>query len=485
MNVLFYNVDLFYNSRSQKLMTLARGLSPGYVRFGGTRADFVLFEPSNRSLTPREDGESIDAQGNCPKPISFEDEEYLKYVLTSQEPFVLREQFQNDFKNITISGRSIDILHSFANCSGLHLIFGLNALLRKKHAWDSSNAQELLKYCASKQYNVSWELGNEPNSFRKKAHIKIQGSQLGKDFQHLYKLLKTYSAFSNTGIYGPDIGQPRRNKIVNLLKGLVTDCATTFLFFPSYYVNGRNTSLKDFLSPAILDSLRPKVKEVFQVVAKTVAGKKVWLGETSSAFGGGAPDLSNKYVAGFMWLDKLGLSAKLGIDVVVRQALFGAGYYQLLDKHLNPLPDYWLSLIYKKIVGTEVLDVNIVQSDEADDGKLRVYMHCTKKNSEAYGNGSVTMFAINLSDKDKYLCLCESLCNKTIQQFLLEPGDRKAGLYSQSVRLNDEVLSMVDRETLPVIRGKQLAPGSIIRLPGFSYAFYVIQDAKAPACQRN
>lgn len=37
-----------------------------------------------------------------------------------------------------------------------------------------------------------------------------------------------------------------------------------------------------------------------QVVAKTVPGKKVWLGETSSAYGGGAPDLSNTFIAGFM-----------------------------------------------------------------------------------------------------------------------------------------------------------------------------------------
>lgn len=37
-----------------------------------------------------------------------------------------------------------------------------------------------------------------------------------------------------------------------------------------------------------------------QVVAETVPDKKVWLGETSSAYGGGAPRLSNTYIAGFM-----------------------------------------------------------------------------------------------------------------------------------------------------------------------------------------
>ncbi|XP_067850484.1 heparanase [Heptranchias perlo] len=471
--------------RSQKLITLARGLSPGYLRFGGTRADFILFEPNDRPSLPQEYGwKSPNTQGECLNPIPFEVEEYLTFLWASQAPVILREEFQNDFKNITISERSVDILHSFANCSGLHLIFGLNALLRKNYAWDSTNAQKLLQYCATKQYNMSWELGNEPNSFRKKAHIKIRGTQLGQDFQHLYSLLHTFRAFNHTGLYGPDIGQPRKRPIVTLLKGFleiggkVLDAIT----WHHYYVNGRNTSLKDFLSPKVLDSLMLKINQILTVVAKTVPDKKVWLGETSSAFGGGAPDLSDKYVAGFMWLDKLGLSAKLGIDVVIRQALFGAGYYQLVDRNLDPLPDYWLSLIYKRLVGTKVLNVSAVHSDEASNGTLRVYMHCTNPNSQIYQKGSVTMFALNLSDQDKHILLCCSLFNKTVQ-YLLQPGDREKGLYSQSVQLNGELLKMVDSKTLPVIEGKALQAGSPIILPALSFAFYVVQDAKAPACQ--
>lgn len=56
---------------------------------------------------------------------------------------------------------AVDLLYAFANCSGLDLIFGLNALLRtSENTWNSTNAELLLKYCESRQYVMSWELGN-------------------------------------------------------------------------------------------------------------------------------------------------------------------------------------------------------------------------------------------------------------------------------------------------------------------------------------
>lgn len=38
------------------------------------------------------------------------------------------------------------------------------------------------------------------------------------------------------------------------------------------------------------------------------------------------------------WLDKLGLAARQGIDVVMRQVFFGAGSYHLVDASFEPLP---------------------------------------------------------------------------------------------------------------------------------------------------
>jgi len=70
--------------------------------------------------------------------------------------------FQREIQvSVFLPEYAVDLLYAFANCSGLDLIFGLNALLRtSENTWDSANAELLLKYCESREYVMSWELGN-------------------------------------------------------------------------------------------------------------------------------------------------------------------------------------------------------------------------------------------------------------------------------------------------------------------------------------
>ncbi|XP_059699888.1 heparanase isoform X2 [Haemorhous mexicanus] len=425
---------------NSKLRTLAMALSPGFLRFGGTETDFLIFDPNKDS--------------------------------TSEEKLLWEFQAQQE--------NTLGILYNFANCSGFHLIFGLNALLRKGgFQWDSSNAQALLDYCASQRYNISWELGNEPNSFRKKSGIHIDGFQLGRDFIHLRQLLNNYALYQHAKLYGPDVGQPRKHtrrllRSFLTLGGKVIDSVT----WHHYYVNGQSATREDFLSPEVLDTFATAIYEVQEIVGQTVPDKKVWLGETSSAYGGGAPRLSNTYIAGFMWLDKLGLSARQGIDVVMRQVFFGAGTYHLVDANFEPLPDYWLSLLYKKLVGTKVLQVSLAGANKR---KLRVYLHCTSSLNPKYREGDVTLFALNLYNVTQHLELPDYLSSKHVDQYLLLPYG-KENILSRSIELNGHVLRMLNDETLPELIEKPLGPGSLLGLPAFSYGFYVIKNAKAIAC---
>ena len=73
-----------------------------------------------------------------------------------------------------------------------------------------------------------------------------------------------------------------------------------------YYLNGHTATLQDFLDPQPLDNLPKMFKTVQRFLNKRKIQKHLWLGETSSAYGGGAHGLSDRYVGGFLWLDKLG-----------------------------------------------------------------------------------------------------------------------------------------------------------------------------------
>ncbi|XP_022361610.1 heparanase isoform X2 [Enhydra lutris kenyoni] len=408
---------------SPKLRTLARGLSPAYLRFGGTKTDFLIFDPQKeltfeeRSYWQSQVNHDPCESGSIPSDV----ETRLQMEWPLQERLLLREQFQEKFKNSTYS---------------------------------------------------------KPNSFRKKAGIFIDGLQLGEDFVKLHKLLEK-TTFKTSNLYGPDVGQPR-GKTVKILRsflkagGEVIDSVT----WHHYYLNGRIATKEDFLNPDVLDTFTSSVQKIFQVVEETRPHKKVWLGETSSAYGGGAPLLSNTFVAGFMWLDKLGLSARMGIEVVMRQVLFGAGNYHLVDENFEPLPDYWLSLLFKKLVGTNVFMASVKGPDRS---KLRVYLHCTNVNHPRYKEGDLTLYALNLHNVTKRLQLPRHLFDKPVDKYLMRPLGPD-GLLSKSAQLNGRTLRMVDGHTLPALTEKALRPGSSLGLPAFSYGFFVIRNAKVTAC---
>uniref|UniRef100_A0A674CAX6 Heparanase n=1 Tax=Salmo trutta TaxID=8032 RepID=A0A674CAX6_SALTR len=457
-----------YLLTSPKLRTLAKALSPAFLRFGGTRQDFMTFNPTFLHSNENHNNSVFDADDICERlelpPLlekRLKQEWTLQEVLLDKEDLKKKTTFKMYFFPLTEC--AVDLLYSFTNCSGLDLIFGLNELLRTSgNSWDSSNARTLLQYCESKQYSMSWELGNEPNSYEKKAGIRVDGYQLGQDFVQLRKILQESKLYNNTGLYGPDISQPRDHRR-DLLEGFLESGAEAIdaCTWHHYYVNGRDTSLEDFLDPEVLNTLALKTHEVMETIELTSPGKKVWLGETSSAYGGGAKGLSDTFVAGFMWLDKLGLGAKLGLDVLIRQVLIGSGTYHLVDENLDPLPDYWLSVLYKRLVGPEVLSIEAF-SILGKTKRVRVYLHCTNKKS--YKSGAVTLFALNLSKGPSE-----------------QPGEE--GLYSKSVKLNGEVLKMVDERTLPSLQGTPLPAGEHLRLPGYSFAFYVLSEAQALACR--
>ena len=58
--------------------------------------------------------------------------------------------------------------------------------------------------------------------------------------------------------------------------------------------------MDQFIDPAILNTLVDEITIGYEIKNKTTKNTQLWLGETASAWGGGAEGLSDRYVAGFM-----------------------------------------------------------------------------------------------------------------------------------------------------------------------------------------
>lgn len=58
----------------------------------------------------------------------------------------------------------------------------------------------------------------EPNNYRSMHGRAVNGSQLGKDYIQLKRLLQPIRIYSRASLYGPNIGRPRKN-VIALLDG--------------------------------------------------------------------------------------------------------------------------------------------------------------------------------------------------------------------------------------------------------------------------
>nr|XP_006816007.1 PREDICTED: heparanase-like [Saccoglossus kowalevskii] len=338
--------------------------------------------------------------------------------------------------NVTPTSRVQDWnnINEFASEVGWNVIFGLNVLLRHGNdSWDSSNAMELMKYTVEKGYSVNWELGNEPNSLNRTVGRTLDASVLAQDFVTLRNILNSHEELRHNLLFGPDINAVGKKKTDKYIDSFLqfSNNVTNATTWHQYYVDGKTAKVDDFINPNILNKLIGEIQRVNEIVDEHRPGSSVWLGETSSAYGGGAPKLSDTFVAGFMWLDKLGISSLYGIDVVIRQTFFH-GHYALIDDDLNPLPDYWLSVLYKRLVGSKVLSITLHDNSvNSKTMRVRVYAHCSVK---------------------------------------------------RIVDLNGVAVRMINNHTLPDLSPRHIHRGENLILPPLSFAFYVIPNAMAMAC---
>ena len=84
-------------------------------------------------------------------------------------------------------------------------------------------------------------------------------------------------------------------------------------------------------------------------------GKPIWLTETADAACGGNPWASS-FIDTFRYLDQLGRLARQEVRVVAHNTLVASDYGMIDEHDLVPKPNYWAAVLWRRLMGTTVLD---------------------------------------------------------------------------------------------------------------------------------
>jgi heparanase 1 len=421
-----------------RLARLAAPLGHAYLRIGGTDADRTWFSPQD--------------------PPPAKPPAGYRWILT-------RDQ--------------LDRLGAFARALDFQILFTLNAGPgpRDHHGpWHDDNARALVEHATRANVPITvWELGNEVNGFLLMHGFWLSAAAYARDVRAaramLAALAPTAKLAAPASAYWPIIGEVGGLLPAFAHAGGASVDLLTWHFYPQESarcpVAVRAASTSMLLDPEHLDEIDRWADDVEKARATDAPRAQAWLDETGNAQCGGAPGVSDAFVGSLWWLDELGKMARRGTPVVVRQSLTGADYGLLAEPSLDPRPDYFATVLWRKLMGTRVLATAVT-----GPSRLRTYAHCS-----ATHPGAVVLLAINLDPRQPMtLSLDGAGGARTVWRVT---ADR---LGARTARLEGRPLTVSAEGDLPPLGGSPERGGSLVVAPA-SYLFAELLDADAPACR--
>mmetsp|Transcript_16670 Transcript_16670/g.35811 ORF Transcript_16670/g.35811 Transcript_16670/m.35811 type:complete len:566 (-) Transcript_16670:85-1782(-) len=481
-NTSLLNVDL----GSIRLRNALRGLTPVYLRLGGSLADSVRYNVPGAEL-----------QGKCDTDFEMPtNDTRVGYPLASG----------------CITASRWDALNELCASTGCSLVFGLNGLTgrsfpkcpagtnchfeSRQHAcctdwsgaWDPSNTEALLLYTKRQGHSVwGFELGNELGGTGGiGAHISA--SQYADDFCILASLvLKIWpSGASRPKIIAPDNNFDATWFSDFLRHTTAKGCAPDVVTHHQYILGAGfdPRSEERALSPSTLDRQKVRAATIGRVVREATGAQKpqVWVGEGGGAYNSGRHGLTDRFHSSFWYLDGLGVLAQQGHQAYCRQTLIGGNYGLLNTTTYTPNPDYYALLLWQRLMGKGVLNTSITISPTRKlaqaSAYLRGYAHCT--DTERANGGDVSLMLINLSNNTRFPVELAGLRLDGVREDYVMSSE---SLASDKVALNGAFLISQPDGTLPAMKPKFTAPASTpIMLEPHSYSFHVIRGSGASAC---
>lgn len=425
-----------------RLRKLAAALGPAYVRVSGTWANSVYFHDSDEPApqTP---------------PPGFNG------VLTRKQ-----------WKGVVDFVRAVDgkIMTSFAFSPGTRDAAG---------NWTSDQAGRFIAFTRAAGGSIeAAEFVNEPNfaSFGG-APKGYDAAAYGRDVEAFRKFFKDAvpgALFLGPGSAGEGgtIGGgpvPNRLKSEDLMKatGPVFEVFSYHIYTAvSQRCSGGVAAMGTTADAALTKEWLSRPDKIHAFYAdlrdRYNPGKPLWVNETGESACGGNPWAST-FRDTFRYLTQHGRLAQQGVQLIAHNTLSASDYALVDEKTLEPRPDYWAAVLWRRLMGTTVLSPGANAGDD-----LYLYAHSMRDHP-----GGVTVLAINAgaTARDLYVPMAG-------ERYTLTAKD----LDSTTVELNGRELHVATDGTLPRIKGAKAGSGRIT-LPPASITFVAYPKAGNKASQ--
>jgi heparanase len=432
------------NLANPRLRKLALGLAPAYVRVSGTWENTTYFHDSD------------DAAPTTP-PAGFNS------VLTRPE-----------WKGVVDFSKAVDakIVTSFAISPGVRDGEGV---------WTPVEAKKVLSYTKSVGGSIAAaEMFNEPTFAGMGGAPKgYDAAAYGRDFKVFRGFVKetapemTILGPGSVGEVGLAVGLPPESmiKTVDMMaaSGPGVD-AFSYHFYGgvSQRCKMMGAAAQTTQEAALTDDWlsRTNKDEVFYAALRDrfAPGKSMWLTETGETACGGNPWAAD-FIDSFRYVNQLGSLAKRGVQVVMHNTLAASDYALVDETTLIPRPNYWSALLWRKVMGTTVLDAGVSPSPN-----LHLYAHCLRNQP-----GGVALLAIN-ADRTSTQALEAPATSK---RYTLAAKD----LMDNKVELNGVELQVNSDGDLPSLEGEDQAAGPVRFAPA-SITFLVFPNAGNASCRK-
>jgi len=403
-----------------RLRRLAAALAPAYLRVSGTWANATYFPDSDDApLAP---------------PAGFDG------ILTHRQ-----------WSGVIDFAKAVGarIVTSFATSRGTRDATG---------AWAPDQARRLLAYTRSLGSSIAAaEFMNEPNL----AAI-IDATAYGRDFRNFRMLMKQTAP--ETMILGHGtVGETAAASDLFAASGPGID-AVSYHYYGALSARCTGTNAPQAARSEEWLSRTDRTFAFYRAIRDRLEpDKPIWLTETGEAACGGNPWAST-FLDTFRYLDQLGRLAKAGVQVVMHNTLAASDYGLVDERTLTPRPNYWGALLWRRLMGTTVLDPGMPVR-----AGLHVYAHCQRVTP-----GGVTLLVINTD-----LSSSQALALPTAsERYTLDA----ATLQDAAVRLDGNSLALEPDDELPRIHGAP-ADAGVVKFAPATITFLTVPTAGNKVCQ--